>query len=109
MKDEKTEQAASRLTWVTSSYSSEEGGECVEVAVTWRTSSYSSEEGGQCVEVGAAWRTSNHRAGNGGECVEVATCPHTVHVRDSKDKAGPTLGFGPDAWEAFVGFAAAGG
>jgi hypothetical protein len=86
MKDEKAEQAASRLTWVTSSYSSEEGGECVEVAVTWRTSSYSSGEGGQCVEV--------------------ATCPHTVHVRDSKDKAGPTLGFGPDAWAAFVGFAA---
>jgi len=97
------------LAWFKSSYSSGEGGQCVEVAVAWRTSSYSSGAGGECVEVGADWRTSSHSSGEGGECVEVATCPRTVHVRDSKDKAGPTLGFGPEAWAAFVGFAAAGG
>ncbi|WP_372509532.1 DUF397 domain-containing protein [Streptomyces humicola] len=35
-------------------------------------------------------------------CVEVAVCPDTVHVRDSKDIAGPQLVFAPSAWAAFV-------
>jgi hypothetical protein len=74
--------------------------------LAWFKSSYSSGAGGECVEVAVAWRTSSHSSGEGGQCVEVATCLCTVHVRDSKDKAGPTLGFGPDAWAAFVGFAA---
>ncbi len=34
MKVEKVESAESRLTWIKSSYSSEEGGECVEVAAS---------------------------------------------------------------------------
>ncbi|MDI9887655.1 DUF397 domain-containing protein [Streptomyces sp. HNM0645] len=37
MKVEKVESAESRLTWIKSSYSSEEGGECVEVAASRRT------------------------------------------------------------------------
>ncbi|MFF4168723.1 DUF397 domain-containing protein [Streptomyces sp. NPDC001744] len=70
------------LHWIKSSYSSEQGGACVEVAVTWVKSSYSSEQGGNCVEV--------------------ATCPHTVHVRDSKDTGLPSFEVSPAAWAAFV-------
>lgn len=71
----------------------------------WFKSSYSSGEGGECVEV-AAWFKSSYSAGNGGECVEVASCVDTVHVRDSKNKAGPTLSLTPSGWSAFVDFAA---
>ncbi|MCC3650246.1 MULTISPECIES: DUF397 domain-containing protein [Streptomyces] len=74
-----------KLAWFKSSYSSDEGGDCVEVAMTWRKSSRSSDEGG--------------------ECVEVAACPNRVHVRDSKDIARPGLAVGPGAWSSFVGFA----
>ncbi|MFG1676507.1 DUF397 domain-containing protein [Micromonospora sp. NPDC049282] len=44
------------------------------------------------------------RSGNGGDtCVEVAdNLPGRVLVRDSKDRAGGTLGFAPAAWRAFV-------
>ncbi|SEN46600.1 DUF397 domain-containing protein [Actinacidiphila rubida] len=71
----------------------------------WRKSSYSGDSGGQCVEVAIAWRKSSYSGDNGGQCVEIATCPGTVHVRDSKDPAGPALAFTPDAWSAFVGWA----
>jgi hypothetical protein len=56
----------------------------------------------------AHWHKSSYSNADGGECVEVAACPGTVHVRDSKDPAGPTLAFGPAAWSAFAAFAAAG-
>ncbi|MBT2528845.1 DUF397 domain-containing protein [Streptomyces sp. ISL-99] len=72
----------------------------------WFKSSYSSGEGGQCIEVAMTWCKSSYSAGNGGECVEVATCPSAVHVRDSKVTAGPMLTLGTQAWGAFVGFAA---
>ncbi|MCX4473320.1 hypothetical protein C5N14_18590 [Micromonospora sp. MW-13] len=49
----------------------------------------------------AAWRTSSRSSGNG-NCVEVATAGGRVAVRDSKDRPGPVLVFGPDAWGAFV-------
>ena len=51
-------------------------------AVTWRTSSYSGSNGGQCVEVAASDR---------------------VLVRDTKDRAGAVLTFGPDASREFAG------
>ncbi|MEW2166683.1 DUF397 domain-containing protein [Streptomyces sp. NPDC007084] len=71
------------LQWFKSTYSSDEGGACLEVAYTWRKSSYSSDEGGQCVEV--------------------AACPHTIHIRDSKNpETGPVLHVSPDAWTAFA-------
>ncbi|WP_432004706.1 DUF397 domain-containing protein [Streptomyces parvus] len=76
---------SSTLRWFKSSYSSESGGECIEVAFDWRTSSYSSE--------------------SGGDCVEVAACPHSVHVRDSKVSDGPVFAVAPDAWSAFVTWA----
>ncbi|RGD61437.1 DUF397 domain-containing protein [Kitasatospora xanthocidica] len=54
-------------------------------------------------EVG--WFKSSYSDDNGGACVEVASSPSTIHIRDSKDKAGPTLTFSPEAWSAFVAFA----
>lgn len=90
--------------WRTSSHSSANGGQCVEVAVLWRKSSYSSGNGGQCVEVAAGWSTSSHSSANGGACVEVARdMPGAVAVRDSKDPDGPKLAFTPAAWQEFTG------
>ncbi|MGW7515041.1 DUF397 domain-containing protein [Streptomyces sp. NPDC054796] len=97
--------AGRELAWFKSSYSGAQGGDCVEVAVEWRKSSYSDGEGGQCVEVAVEWRKSSHSSGEGGECVEVANCPGTVHVRDSKDAAGPVLSFGSARWADFVAYA----
>ncbi|MEF9903129.1 DUF397 domain-containing protein [Streptomyces sp. P9-A2] len=53
-----------------------------------------------------AWFKSSYSAGDGGQCVEVAAGNDLLHVRDSKDKAGPMLGLAPEAWAEFVGFAA---
>ncbi|MFG2046938.1 DUF397 domain-containing protein [Micromonospora sp. NPDC048935] len=50
---------------------------------------------------GLEWRTSTRSSGNG-NCVEVATAGGRVAVRDSKDRSGPALAFGPTAWRAFV-------
>ncbi|MDT6985109.1 DUF397 domain-containing protein [Streptomyces lusitanus] len=53
-----------------------------------------------------AWFKSSYSGGTNGEsCVEIATVPGTVHVRDSKDGAGPTLTFAPDTWARFVPYA----
>ncbi|MER6917290.1 DUF397 domain-containing protein [Streptomyces sp. NPDC000594] len=57
-------------------------------------------------EVGYIWRKSSYSASGAGQCVEVATLPHTVHVRDSKNTAGPALGVAPRAWSRFVAYAA---
>ncbi|MFG2905697.1 DUF397 domain-containing protein [Kitasatospora sp. NPDC048286] len=51
------------------------------------------------------WFKSSHSGSEGGACVEVALTPGTVHVRDSKDKAGPQLAFAPEVWADFVAFA----
>ncbi|WP_326698105.1 DUF397 domain-containing protein [Streptomyces sp. NBC_01754] len=48
------------------------------------------------------WFKSSYSGGEGGTCVEVATCPTTVHIRDSKATRGPQLGVTPTAWPAFV-------
>ncbi|WNI23239.1 DUF397 domain-containing protein [Streptomyces sp. ITFR-16] len=73
----------------------------------WFKSSYSGSDGGNCVEIALAWTKSSHSSDDSGNCVEVATCPHTVHVRDSKDTAVPALALSPDAWAAFLQYAAA--
>ncbi|MFE6162694.1 DUF397 domain-containing protein [Streptomyces sp. NPDC056486] len=79
---------ASGLEWFKSSYSSSnESGDCVEVALEWHKSSYSS-------------------SSNGEDCVEVATTPATIHLRDSKIPQGPQLAFAPAAWGDFVTYAA---
>ncbi|QKV91689.1 DUF397 domain-containing protein [Streptomyces sp. NA02950] len=74
--------------------------------LAWFKSSYSGSQGDSCVEVALSWRKSSYSGSDGDECIEVATCPDTVHVRDSKDKRGPQLAFSPTAWTAFVSYAA---
>ncbi|MFG2565206.1 DUF397 domain-containing protein [Streptomyces sp. NPDC048567] len=54
-----------------------------------------------------AWFTSSYSGAEGGQCIEVAASPGTVHVRDSKDMAGPVLHLSPNAWAGFVGLATA--
>ncbi|MFF4111878.1 DUF397 domain-containing protein [Streptomyces sp. NPDC001714] len=73
-------------------------------ALQWFKSTYSSDEGGECLEVAVAWRKSTYSGSEGGECVEVAACPHAVHVRDSKNPAetGPALTASPAAWATFA-------
>ncbi|WP_460338509.1 DUF397 domain-containing protein [Actinoallomurus acanthiterrae] len=39
---------------------------------SWRTSSYSGNQGGECVQVAAVWRTSSRSGNQGGTCVQVA-------------------------------------
>ena len=70
--------------------------------VTWRKSSYSSANGGACVEVGV-WRKASYSASNGGNCVEVARGPASaVAVRDSKDPDGGVVRVPFGAWRGLV-------
>ena len=69
----------------------------------WFKSSYSSNEGGNCIEVAYAWRKSSYSSSEGGNCIEVATHPSAIHVRDSKVAAGPVLSVAPTTWVAFLG------
>ncbi|MFF6782745.1 DUF397 domain-containing protein [Streptomyces sp. NPDC012510] len=79
----------------------------------WRKSSYSSDQGGECVECAPlgslTWRKSSHSGDQSGDCVEVAEplslSSPTIAVRDSKNPAGPHLTLGPAAFSAFLGWA----
>ncbi|GAA3173423.1 MULTISPECIES: DUF397 domain-containing protein [Streptomyces] len=52
------------------------------------------------------WFKSSYSSGpDGDSCVEVAIGPHTIHVRDSKNVAGPRLALAPGAWGSFVAYA----
>ncbi|MFG2113275.1 DUF397 domain-containing protein [Streptomyces sp. NPDC048718] len=51
-----------------------------------------------------AWFKSSFSGGEQ-DCVEVADMPGTLYVRDSKDKTGPNLAFGPAEFSAFVAYA----
>ncbi|HEX7659039.1 MAG TPA: DUF397 domain-containing protein [Pseudonocardiaceae bacterium] len=49
------------------------------------------------------WRKSSYSADNGGNCVEVGLPgPEAFLVRDTKNRAGGTLAFGPEAWQRFA-------
>ena len=82
--------------WRKSSHSFSNGN-CAEVAA-WRKSSHSNFNG-SCAEVGA-WRKSSHSTS--GSCAEVGQDGAVVGVRDSQDRGGPVLVFGPVAWVAFL-------
>ncbi|MET9425160.1 DUF397 domain-containing protein [Streptomyces sp. NPDC006540] len=71
-------------------------------ALKWFKSSYSTEQGGNCLEVAYDWRKSTHSDGPEGACVEVAAHPAAIHVRDSKNPGGPSLTLAPAAWASFV-------
>lgn len=92
----------STLVWSKSSYSTNDGPECVEVA--WVKSSYSSNDGPNCVEVG--WTMSTHSSNDGPACVEVKTGDEAILVRDSKDPDGPRIEVTPTEWSAFLAYAA---
>ncbi|MFE4590225.1 DUF397 domain-containing protein [Streptomyces laurentii] len=51
-----------------------------------------------------AWFKSSFSAGES-DCVEVADTPGVLYVRDSKDKTGPSLAFGPAEFSTFVAYA----
>lgn len=74
-------------------------------SLAWFKSTYSSDQGGACVEVAYGWRKSSYSGSEGGACVEVAVAPAAVHVRDSKDADGPVLTVSTGAWAAFAAFA----
>lgn len=74
--------------------------------LAWFKSSYSGDSGDDCVEVALAWHKSSYSGDSSGDCIEIATCPTTVHIRDSKDKDGPQLAVAAGAWAAFVAYAA---
>ncbi|MFM9371415.1 DUF397 domain-containing protein [Streptomyces sp. Da 82-17] len=75
--------------------------------LAWFKSSYSSGEGGECIEVALDWRKSTYSGGGGGDCVEVAQDQHhlTLHIRDSKHPTHPHITTTPAAWSAFVTYA----
>ena len=53
-----------------------------------------------------AWFKSSYSSGtDGNSCVEIAVASRTIHVRDSKNPAGPQLALPPDAWTGFVQYA----
>jgi hypothetical protein len=72
--------------------------------LAWTKSSYSTNDGPDCVEV--AWTKSSYSSNDGPDCVEVATSPEAILVRDSKDPEGPHLTLTPEAWTAFLSYAA---
>ncbi|OIK02420.1 DUF397 domain-containing protein [Streptomyces sp. MUSC 14] len=76
----------------------------------WRKSSYSGDQGGNCVECAPlgplTWRKSSYSGDQGGECVEIALAPcATLAIRDSKTPAGPILTLDPAAFATFVTWA----
>lgn len=73
--------------------------------LAWFKSSYSGSQGDDCVEVALSWRKSSYSSGSQGDCVEVATCPETVHVRDSKVQHGPQLAVTAGTWQRFLPYA----
>ncbi|WBO66613.1 DUF397 domain-containing protein [Streptomyces camelliae] len=76
----------------------------------WRKSSYSSDQGGECVECAPlgplAWRKSSYSSDYTGNCVEIADTPcATLAIRDSKTPAGPILTLDPAVFTTFVNWA----
>ncbi|WP_414505591.1 DUF397 domain-containing protein [Streptomyces sp. NEAU-L66] len=70
--------------------------------LNWFKSSYSGSAGGNCIEVAYDWRKSSYSGSAGGDCLEVSSCPHAIHIRDSKNPGGPILTLSADAWSAFL-------
>jgi hypothetical protein len=77
-------------------------------AATWVKSSYSDANGGECLEFSRdfAWVKSSYSDANGGDCLQFSralTTPHgLVPVRDSKNPDGAALIFPAGGWKAFV-------
>jgi hypothetical protein len=74
------------------------------VDIQWRKSTYSSANGGQCIEVGAVpWRKSSYSGNGGQDCVEAGHVAAAVLVRDTKDnERGPVLRVTVSDWRRFT-------
>jgi hypothetical protein len=48
------------------------------------------------------WRKASYSSNGGANCIEVASGDRLVLVRDTQDRTGPVLNFGPDAWRRFA-------
>lgn len=48
------------------------------------------------------WRKSTYSGSNGGGCIEAADHDNQVLIRDTRDRSGPVLRFGPGAWRRFT-------
>ncbi|TGZ16313.1 toxin [Streptomyces sp. S816] len=70
-------------------------------SLAWFKSSYSSNDGGECVELSYTWRKSSYSSAEGGDCVEVAEHPTAIHIRDSKLPAAH-LTVRPSTWASFL-------
>ncbi|KUO21895.1 DUF397 domain-containing protein [Streptomyces dysideae] len=58
---------------------------------------------------GLVWFKSSYSSSSEGDsCVEIAVAPRTIHVRDSKNTAGPRLAFPSTAWTDFLSYASDG-
>ncbi len=68
----------------------------------WRKSSYSGNNGGNCVEV-ATWRKATHSGNSGADCVEAGVAARgRVLVRDTTERDGAVLDLPADAWDRFT-------
>jgi hypothetical protein len=78
----------------------------------WRKSSYSGDQGGDCIECAPlgrlSWQRSSYSGDQGGQCVEIAELPEAaVAIRDSKTPAGPILTIGPATFTRFLSWTSA--
>ncbi|MFI1204306.1 DUF397 domain-containing protein [Streptomyces sp. NPDC020883] len=77
-------------------------------AATWIKSSYSEGNGGECVEFSPdfAWIKSSYSDANGGDCLEVSPAHTQTHgvvpVRDSKAFDGPPIIMSVNGWSSFI-------
>ncbi len=111
-----TRGAHSARTWMRSSYSSNEGGLCVEVAHTPQLMFVrdSKVTDGPCLPVPHAgwaalvrawspvWIRSSRSSNEGGQCVEVAVGAVGVLVRDSRNPGGARVRVAAEGWSVFV-------
>jgi hypothetical protein len=68
----------------------------------WRKSSYSGNNGGNCVEV-ATWRKASYSGNNGTSCVEAGVAARgRVLVRDTTNRDGIVLDIPAEAWDRFT-------
>ncbi|WP_433476844.1 DUF397 domain-containing protein [Spirillospora sp. CA-142024] len=106
--------------WRKSSYSTQEGGACVELADLGEALGVrdSTDPHGPILRFGRdamagllthiksgklAWRKSSYTSQEGGTCVELADLDAAVGVRDSTDPHGPVLRFGREAVAGLLG------
>lgn len=69
----------------------------------WRKSSYSTNDGSNCVEV-ASWRKASYSGNSGANCVEAGIpAQGRILVRDTTSRDGAVLDIPTGAWDRFTG------